>query len=77
MSTTNDGGPAFPLEDWDDSIKSKRRETGMSLRDWFAGMALQGMLANAEIKIERGTYASVAYRHADQMLVAREPKEGL
>lgn len=36
--TTNDGGPAFPavLNGWE----------GMSLRDWFAGMAMQGLVTD-------------------------------
>lgn len=32
----NDGGPAFPLQDWDPCIHARRCETGMSLRDYFA-----------------------------------------
>lgn len=35
-----DGGQAFPLPDRDDALK------GMTLRQWYAGMALQGMLSN-------------------------------
>jgi hypothetical protein len=32
----NNGGPAFPLQDWDLSIHARRFETGMTLRDYFA-----------------------------------------
>lgn len=44
-----DGGPAFP-QPREPSIHIRDGETvmtteGMSLRDWFAGMALQGILA--------------------------------
>lgn len=42
-----DGGPAFPMQNWDPVIHSQRSETGMSLRDWFAGMALQGVIAGS------------------------------
>ena len=35
--TTNDGGPAFPLP-------GEYVTTGMSLRDWFAGQALAGIV---------------------------------
>jgi hypothetical protein len=35
---TNDGGPAFPTQN------GTRNDQGMTLRDWFAGMALQGLL---------------------------------
>ena len=65
-----DGGPAFPI------LYPRADEDGrgsMSLRDWFAGMALQGMCANGlsgnpgEIK----DAAYNAYRQADTMLAAR------
>lgn len=38
----NDGGPAFPVSFVDDFEAHK----GMSLRAWFAGMALQGELSS-------------------------------
>ena len=44
----NDGGPAFPLYLSD----YERICDGMSLRDWFAGMAIQGMLANRHSSFE-------------------------
>ena len=50
MSEIDSGGPAFP-------VSPKKVEAGLvymacdglSKREWFAGMALQGLLANAEI----------------------------
>lgn len=42
MSNQNDGGPAFPCND-------EHGYSGMSLRDWFAGMAMQAMISR-EIK---------------------------
>jgi hypothetical protein len=42
----------------------------MTLRDWFAGMAMQGLLARHEDTNERGI-AWDAYRYADAMLAAR------
>ena len=47
MSKINDGGPAFPS--W---LPTKACEgsaglvEGMSLRDWFAGQALTGVISN-------------------------------
>ncbi len=38
----DDGGPAFPLQDWDEIIRSRRIEIGMSLRDYFAAKAIHG-----------------------------------
>lgn len=48
-----DGGPAFPVADYDHMVfepktvaETKRDLSGMSLRDYFAAKALQGMSAN-------------------------------
>jgi len=44
-----DGGPAFPVEGMElaESIGMIRNlHLGMSLRDWFAGQALEGELAS-------------------------------
>lgn len=41
MSTPKDGGPAFPVD--------SSGISGMSLRDWFAGQALAGIMANPDI----------------------------
>ena len=72
MSDINDGGPAFPLAPVVDPETGQfcgPHSTGMTLRDWFAGMALQGYLANTT------TYHPAAaietYRIADEMLTAR------
>ena len=77
----DDGGPAFPLEDWDDAIKSKRRDTGMTLRDWFAGKAMQAMLSNPanygsnhEWR-DDATVSEQAYEIADDMIKARKEKQ--
>lgn len=40
MSTTNDGGPAFPVPG------NPATQPGMSLRDWFAGQAMAAMVAS-------------------------------
>ena len=47
MSTENDGGPAFPQHGWSSDpevLKRMSENGGMSLRDWFAGQALIGVL---------------------------------
>ena len=86
MSTpkNNDGGPAFP------SGKSERPGfenslpyyEGMTLRDWFAGMALQGQLSLKEVQqaiaadtLTALVLAGSSYEYADAMLAARERKE--
>jgi hypothetical protein len=44
-----------------------------ALRDWFAGMAMQGLLANPN-EIPSDEVVRGAYRYADAMI--RERKEG-
>lgn len=71
------GGPAFPvtadaLVDLSSSDGSSQRLTGMSLRDWFAGQALAGMLANPHApQSGADMYARDAYTVADAMLAER------
>jgi hypothetical protein len=59
---------AFPIAvpaDWD------RYELGMTLRDYFAGQALAGRLADGTDRL-RQSVAEEAYAYADAMLKARE-----
>ena len=46
--------------------------TGMTLRDYFAAKALQGMLSDDAAFSERNRVAVKAYDFADAMLKARE-----
>ena len=53
VSTPNDGGPAFPLQEQlqcgpGDSGWLSPKQEGMSLRDYFAGQALIGILASVQ-----------------------------
>jgi hypothetical protein len=75
MSKINDGGPAFPstIQYFPDD-KNANEEQGMTLRDWFAGQALTGMVSYV---VEGATFENVAedaYKAADAMLKAREVK---
>lgn len=64
------GGPAFPVVPPSESVFF----SGMSLRDYFAAAAMQGLLANAsEVNDE---LAAEAFMAADAMIAARERKEG-
>lgn len=61
-----DGGPAFPTP----------ARYGMTLRDWFAGQALAGIIAaaahpdNTDLP-RRDDTSVIAYAYADAMLKAR------
>ena len=69
----NDGGPAFPMYSEVGNLHSE----GMSLRDYFAAAALQGMLCNGFRPDEvwansNSSYSKAAYVLADRMLRERE-----
>jgi hypothetical protein len=66
MTRKYDGGPAFPPMHNPDTHQS-----GMSLRDWFAGQALAGLLADPNVLGGAPEVANTAYRFADAMLEAR------
>jgi hypothetical protein len=77
MSTqrNNNGGHAFPTLFIDPEHGSGY--AGMTLRDWFAGMALQGMIANVNTSpktssLGRQFIAKNAFQLADAMIEARK-----
>ena len=48
---------------------------GMDLRDWFAGLAMQGIISNeGDMPQHRQLNAEIAYKMADAMMKAREIK---
>jgi hypothetical protein len=65
-----DGGPAFPVDVEFPTYRTKSE--GMSLRDWFAGMALQGLMThtvhNPDPQYVAQSFARAAYHAADAML---------
>ena len=72
MNDIQDGGPAFPVADTHHANGSVQYgSNGMSLRDWFAGQMLSGIVA------QQGHYLSVvdqvdlAYHYADTMIKRR------
>jgi hypothetical protein len=69
----NKGGPAFPTHPVMGQISAPG--LGMSLRDFFAARAMQGLLAcPATTTRNENMYACDAYTMADAMLRAREQK---
>ena len=68
MSEIDNGGPAFPIE-----TTSTPYAPGMTLRDWFAGQALAGFMANTKRPTTISSDdAAWAYLIADAMLEARK-----
>lgn len=73
MKDKKTGGSAFPV------VEYLPKSEGMTLRDYFAAKAMQGLLAgNPETLLalsERtnsdGSFSDVAYKMADAMLKAR------
>ena len=77
MSSTNTGGSAFPYSALQPGGPTMYADSeGMTLRDYFAAKAMQGMLAcsnlDAKLKADAGLIATSAYQFADAMLKARE-----
>ena len=78
----NDGGPAFPNDSakyWCNAcckIFPEQVHHGMTLRDYFAAKAMQGLIAhygNAKTEPQGNQVCTEsAYKFADAMLVERE-----
>ena len=72
MTNINTGGPAFPCETIH-PCGSHEQVDGLSIRDYFAAKAMQGMLAeNGGGARSNDDLAVIAYALADSMLKARE-----
>lgn len=80
----DDGGPAFPVTRTENvapndlgAVMAEVEHYGLSVRDWFAGMALQGYNANPEqcAQMTHEQTAACAFRDADAMLQARKENQ--
>lgn len=74
----HDGGPAFPGDH-----SAVRCNHGMSLREWYAGLAMQGMLAYSHVDPLKGNWqenaspdgvAEKAFAYADAMVAFTKGK---
>lgn len=81
MSDTKDGGPTFPATRPERVRESLHGQThikveypGMSLRDWFAGHAMEGMISARPDNASWDDLAKFAYVAADAMLAERSAK---
>ena len=83
MKTINDGGPiapnmthTVPVEGHDGAYRSilMHADGGLSKREWFAGMALQGFLVNNGTDTHEGAIIEWSLSTADAMLAALAEK---
>ena len=65
MNNTNTGGAAFPNSRFHNA-------NGMTLRDYFAAKAMQGLLFDSGFGMGKDDLAKLAYQYADEMMKARE-----
>ena len=82
----NTGGPAFPFEYHNQTNRhqtgffgtgdlapgASQQFAGMTLRDYFAAKAMQGLLSRAMVNTPASAIANDSYALADAMLKARE-----
>lgn len=68
-----DGGPAFPVKVFSNIGGKYIQERGMTLRDYFAAKAMQGVIISGR-RAAPTMAAADAYKYAEAMLKAREKK---
>jgi hypothetical protein len=71
MSEDENGGPAFAYGSWEHG-----GDSGMTLRDYFAGQALSAVISKQQGVVWHGDLAKQAYQFADAMLEARKAPTG-
>lgn len=71
MDIRDDGGPAYPQTMDHCRAAVMGIPQGMTLRDWFAGQVMAGLMADSEVDMPPEEYAACAYRNADAMLKER------
>jgi hypothetical protein len=67
------GGPAFPIKQYNRNIMAFEEVCGMTLRDYFAAKAMQGIVSHDPTFSQKFVDLAVkdAYVYADAMLKAR------
>jgi len=67
---TNDGGPAFPMTG-EECHNLRYSQPGMTLRDYFAGQALAGIMSGKYSSNAEKWVPEEAYKIADGMIAVR------
>jgi hypothetical protein len=79
MTNMNDGGPAYPglvFAGWHPAKGNEWVPSGgMTLRDWFAGMALIGVALGENTPKSVAMAATWAYEQADAMIAEKMMSE--
>jgi hypothetical protein len=66
MSEIDSGGKAYPSH----GTMGEVTHEGMTLRQWFAAMALQGLLANPSTILKQADIPELSFEYADSMIRA-------
>lgn len=73
MNRYKTGGPVFPVSHDMALVAGLQNAYGITLRDFFAAKAMQGIMANQDDDWgDHFAIAEIAYSMADAMLEARE-----
>ena len=79
MSTTDTGGPAFPIQELNHDGTPYFLHTGISMLDYFAAKAMQGELAAQSVESghyeDFGALASRSYKIAEAMLEQKKARQ--
>ena len=62
---------AFPTLQQHGDLQTWSTYEGMTMRDWFAGQALQGLIANSNTKNTGNELIVTSYKIAEEMLKQR------
>ncbi len=76
----NNGSSAFPTTQYANGISPTGHDSGMTLRDYFAAKAMQGLIAatvSADSELNEEDAALVSYRMADAMLKEERRRRNL
>ena len=63
--------PAFPTAQYADGVRPSGFDNGMTLRDYFAAKAMQGMMSDPNLDMVCNKVAQLSYNMADAMMKAR------
>ena len=73
MSKQNNGGSAFPYSIREEGSEyTSESSKGMTIKDYFAGQAIIGIIANSDGLKYTDSMANAAYEIADSMLKERQ-----